>query len=426
MPLSLTIDSIDSWVTEGSSHVLNVLSSKSKNTIVKRGLYVGNKDQGVELVMMEISDGEYFIPALFNIDDVRERFGLSNLLLSTDSLKEKALVIKTYSISALRINGSIYPYVIVVDFDCKPTRIAIADDLRHAHTHKTVENWLNLVQQNIHNLKNPMSVVFPSAALKAKYPRLSFIEGFLEAMLSMMYTYNRAPLPSHTKRKNKSASEEVQGQTKRRRADATSDRLRNSNYESNSSRPSLAYQQYQKRAALQFDSLTEIPDNLCIAGYEEVVDQTIAFEPSSYAVADYNEHGPSSPVATPGELASAPLSKDCNSPAHDITLHDHMLSMFDTLDEIPDLLCIASNNNVIFEPKNRPVSPVPHPPSMIDTPATPTTPEPAAPSTSPSVPLTLDGSIKTERTHVFVQVPEDFDDYQRRRFFSRLRLQYLL
>ncbi|CEP12088.1 hypothetical protein [Parasitella parasitica] len=411
------MDPIDSWITEESSHVLNVLCSKSKTTIVKRGFYVSNKDQGLESLIVEISDGEYFLPALFNIDDVRDKFGLSNLLLSIDSLKEKALVIKTYSVSALRINGSIYPYLIVIDFDCKPTRVTLTNDLKHAYTHKAVEDWLNRVQENLDSLRNPMSVVFPSSALKAKFPRLPFVEGFLEAMLSITYTYNRAPQSFTTKRKNKTALEDEQNQTKRSRTGEIISRSR----DGNSSRISLTYEQYQEQTVSQFDNLGEIPDDLCIAGYEERAGQPLAFEPSPNEKTESNKDTPSVSKAASVELPSAPSPIDSTSIDHGRTLHEYLLSIFDTLDEIPDSLCVIPDNRTIHEPRN-PVS-SPKSPTLSIADASTTS---ISPSTSPSSPKILEESVKTEKIPVFVQIPEHLDNYKRRRFFSRLRLQYLL
>lgn len=38
-------------------------------------IYATREPEGSEMVMMEISDGTYFVPAIFKPNDVREKFG---------------------------------------------------------------------------------------------------------------------------------------------------------------------------------------------------------------------------------------------------------------------------------------------------------------------------------------------------------------
>lgn len=88
---------------------------------------------------------------------------LSDLSLSVDTLEERVVKIKAYAVSAYRSNGSLYPYLIVTDFEYIKGRSRIDNDLQHAYTVKQVEKWIDRVQQNIRNLDHPVSKTYPSS-----------------------------------------------------------------------------------------------------------------------------------------------------------------------------------------------------------------------------------------------------------------------
>lgn len=90
-------------------------------------------------------------------------YSLSDLQLSIDTLEERILKIKTYAISAYRCNNSLYPYLIVTDFEYIKGRSRIDNDLQHVYTMKRVEDWIDHVQQHIQSLHDPISKMFPSS-----------------------------------------------------------------------------------------------------------------------------------------------------------------------------------------------------------------------------------------------------------------------
>lgn len=90
-------------------------------------------------------------------------YSLSDLALSVDTLEERVVKIKAYAVSAYRSNSSLYPYLIVTDFEYIKGRSRVDNDLQHAYTVKEVETWIDHIQQSIHNLHNPVSKMFPSS-----------------------------------------------------------------------------------------------------------------------------------------------------------------------------------------------------------------------------------------------------------------------
>lgn len=262
--------------------------------------------------------------------------------------------------------------------------------------------------------------------MQTEFPDLKALENMLECALPIMYKF-RAGSYSNNAKKNKPVPTDIHNQTKRRKIDHTSNNSR------------FTYQQYQENVVSQFDSLSEIPDSSIIDGYKQPAAQICEIEPA-YSRTEYNEIEASSlPINLIIPQVINVTGTDSASPTPSPTLHEHMLSTFDSLQEIPDALCIESEMVVVLEglssnistdvlrPNALPevlsdnIAGDPSPDSATPQPPISSTP-PTPPSSAPTIP---DKPIIVNKANVFGKVPAHFDSLQRRRFFSNLRLQYL-
>jgi hypothetical protein len=240
-----------------------------------------------------------------------------------------------------------------------------------------------------------------------------------------MYKF-RARSYSNNAKKNKLITTDMHNQIKRHKIDHTSNNSR------------FAYQQYQENIVSQFDNLSEIPDSSIIDGYEEPAAQIGEIEPA-YLRTEYRKIEPSSlPTNFAIPRVINVTGTNSTSPTLNPTLHEHMLSTFDSLQEIPDTLCIESEISAVPEGSNSNIlTKVLHLNTSTevlsnniavdlspDSATLPTSPTPLTPPSStptiPSKPIILNNA------NAYGKVPAHFNSLQRRRFFSNLRLQYLM
>ncbi|KAL7324568.1 hypothetical protein PS15p_209747 [Mucor circinelloides] len=402
--MSRLFANIPDWITEESDKRLNALVSNEKLTRIKLAMHICDERQ-TEFVIMELADDSFFIPAMFKPDDIRRKFGLSDLQLSIDTLEERILKIKTYAISAYRCNNSLYPYLIVTDFEYIKGRSRIDNDLQHVYTMKRVEDWIDHVQQHIQSLHDPVSKMFPSSALTAQYRNLDTFECQLEAILPRMYRFE-ARVPVNNSRE----IERLHSPRNRVEQDDV-------DYASNINTPLGAHKSM----------------NRDIARDEELV-TTSHVMPST---------------------ANHPSQAEIRSRASPVrlTLQAYLVSTFDTMEEIPDEICIDSEDPELKVKTQAgahpPRSPTSSPnlsttsPRLNKSPATAVTAK-FTPDPLPSYPFyyslgasnTSDpmdssnaaipnSSLLLGRAYELKRVPEHFDSFKRRRLFSDYRLEYL-
>ncbi|KAK4512799.1 uncharacterized protein ATC70_003506 [Mucor velutinosus] len=384
--MSRVFDRIPEWITERSSRKLNQVVSDEKTMRIKLALHICDERQ-TELVIMELADDSFFIPAIFKPDDIRKKFGLSDLKLSIDALEERIVKIKMYAVSAYRSNRNLYPYLVVTDFEYVKGRSRIDSDLQHAYTTKQVENWIDDVQQSLHNVHDPVSKMFPSSALMAEYRNFNALECHLEAILSRMYKFEP-----------------------RKSANAARER--------------------------------EHSNSICSRAERGIV--------ASDAMYDHANHEQLATTSPMTEWRSSSVNHSRASPSNCLTLQAFILSTFDTMEEIPDELCIDSESVLKEEtqastPSPRPFAHSPHfvatSPSINASPvacvAASFSPEPMSfPSYSPCPsnvnnqmslydPRILNNSMLAGRPHELTNVPDNADPSKRRRLYSDYRLHYL-
>lgn len=261
--------------------------------------------------------------------------------------------------------------------------------------------------------------------MQAEFPDLKALEDMLECALPIMYNF-RARSCSKNAKKNKLVPTDIHNQTKRHKIDHTGNNFR------------FAYQQYQENIVSQFDNLSEIPDSSIIDGYKQLAPQIRKFEPA-YSKTEYNEIEPSYlPIDLIIPRVVNVTGTDSASPISNPTLHEHILSTFDSLQEIPDALCIESeivavpeglNSNISTEVLHLNISTEVLSNNIAGNPSpdSATPPSFPTPPTPPSSALTIpDKPVIVSKSNVFGKAPAHFNSLQRRRFFSNLRLQYLM
>ncbi|KAL9545575.1 hypothetical protein MBANPS3_007077 [Mucor bainieri] len=166
--MSTVFAKIPECLIKPSNRVLNQITSDEKTTKIKMAMYICDGSRQTELVVLELADDSVFIPAIFKPDEIRKKFGLSDLSLSIEALEERIVKIKEFAVSAYSSNGSIYPYLIVTDFEYIKGRSRINDGLQHVYTVKQVQNWLDRQQQCLPNLHDPVSRLLPSKGTSRK------------------------------------------------------------------------------------------------------------------------------------------------------------------------------------------------------------------------------------------------------------------
>ncbi|CAO3640974.1 unnamed protein product [Mucor fragilis] len=406
--MSRVFDKIPEWITERSSRSLNSVATNERTARIKLALHICDERQ-TELVVMELADDSFFIPAIFKPDDIRKKFGLSDLALSVDTLEERVVKIKAYAVSAYRSNSSLYPYLIVTDFEYIKGRSRVDNDLQHAYTVKEVETWIDHIQQSIHNLHNPVSKMFPSSALMAQYPNLATLECHLEAILPRMYRF-RTRMPMNMT-KEREHSNNMRNHTERGQVDHTSIGIGSSHSNHNEGMAS--------------DAMYNLANNEQLAA----TSSTMEWHPSGLQ---------STPSSRANTHPPAPLTER-------LTLQAYLLSTFNDIEDIPDELCVASEPEPIEETQTSPIANSPH---FVDTGtsinaspgtniATSFSPKPMSfPSSSPGPssmndqmildePKVSDRPVLIGIPHDLNSVPDDYDSFKRRRLYSDYRLGYL-
>ncbi|KAI8968400.1 hypothetical protein BDF20DRAFT_896136 [Mycotypha africana] len=142
------------------------LKTGLKDYIITRASFARNginNSNIISLLLTEVSDGVYSIPALLIPSQVQTKFKLSDSNMNDcQELVGRMINIDQYMVSAFRKESQFQPYLIVLNFDISSQEGIIQEEknVPNISSHPDVQQWLEKLQLSIPDKSRPLSSYF--------------------------------------------------------------------------------------------------------------------------------------------------------------------------------------------------------------------------------------------------------------------------
>ncbi|KAI8336873.1 hypothetical protein EDC96DRAFT_578906 [Choanephora cucurbitarum] len=185
------------WITNTGKDQLFQLKKTKQELTIEQVIYASNGSQ--EMLLMELSDETFSIPAIFIPEHVKTSFSIPSLTDGNDiSLLKEVISVKEYMVVACRSNQKITPYLIIIDFEPMADCLPAEQSVKYIYHHPRTKDWMEQMTRTMPDMNSLVSSFFYSLILQNKLPQFNQVEPVIEFTLDAICTEpSRTQVPLH-------------------------------------------------------------------------------------------------------------------------------------------------------------------------------------------------------------------------------------